>query len=127
MTTFFSINPGSGPVVHATEENAWVNIRAFVTDLSEKGVGIVNILRRSDRDDLDGRYEYDLFLKDPEPREDSEPRTRIGIAMPGLPLERVRYLGGTDQNILDFPRLYVDGSSWVWKFAIGVCVPDVRL
>ena len=40
------------------------------------------------------------------------------VAMPGLPLERVRYMG-EPQNIWDFPRLYVDGDSWVWEFAIG--------
>jgi hypothetical protein len=34
----------------------------------------------------------------------------------------VRYLGIPGQNIWDFPRLFVDGSSWVWKFAIAVTV-----
>lgn len=118
------VNPGSGPVKNSTEENAWANIRAFVDDLGARGVAVVNILRRSDRDDRDGRYEFDLFLRDPQPREESEPRSKITVAMPGLPLERVRYLGLASQDIWQFPRLYIDGSSWVWEFAVNVCVPD---
>ena len=118
----FVINPGTGPVKDTTEDNAWNNIHAFVADLSERGVAITNILRQGDRDDGDGRYEFDLFLKDPQPREDGEPRTIIGISMPGVPLDRVRYLDRPDQNIWHFPRLYVDGSSWVWKYAVNVCM-----
>jgi hypothetical protein len=48
----------------------------------------------------------------------------IEIQMPGLPVERVRYMGETGQNIWDFPRLYVDDSSWIWQFALSVCKPD---
>lgn len=44
---------------------------------------------------------------------------RCEIDMPGLPIDRVRYVGGEGQDIWDFPRLYVDGSSWVWKFAVN--------
>ena len=42
------------------------------------------------------------------------------VSMPGFSIERVRYLGLANQNIWQFPRLYIDGSSWVWKFAIGI-------
>lgn len=40
--------------------------------------------------------------------------------MPGIALENVRYVGADDQNIWDFPRLYVEGSSWVWEFGVRV-------
>jgi hypothetical protein len=36
-------------------------------------------------------------------------------------LEKVRYLDSENQDIFNFPRLYVDGSSWVWKYALNVC------
>ncbi len=38
--------------------------------------------------------------------------------MPGFPLDRVRYIEGEKRSILDFPRLYVDGSSWIWYIGI---------
>jgi hypothetical protein len=44
--------------------------------------------------------------------------------MPGLPVEQVRYMGESGQNIWDFPRLYVDDSSWIWEFALSSCEPD---
>lgn len=37
--------------------------------------------------------------------------------MPGLPLDKVRYVKGEKRSILEFPRLYVDGSSWIWYIA----------
>jgi len=40
--------------------------------------------------------------------------------MPGLPLDLVRYTGENGQNIWNFPRLYLDDSSWVWKFAANI-------
>jgi hypothetical protein len=40
------------------------------------------------------------------------------IDMPGIPLEQVRYMKEDGQNIWDFPRLYVDGDSWVWYYAV---------
>jgi hypothetical protein len=42
------------------------------------------------------------------------------VLMPGLLLSQVRYTGDGYQNIWDYPRLYVDGDSWVWKYAIEV-------
>lgn len=39
------------------------------------------------------------------------------VDMPSLSLEKIRYMGEKTQNIWDFPRLYVNGSSWVWKYA----------
>jgi hypothetical protein len=40
------------------------------------------------------------------------------VDMPGIPIEKVRYTGTEDQNIWHYPRLYVDGSSWVWLYAL---------
>jgi len=103
------INPGSGPVPEASEANAAAAIRQFVDDLRDAGLKAADS-RRPDLDG-DGRYGFALHL--------SNGRT-VEIEMPGLSVERVRYLGEDGQNIWDFPRLYVDGNSWIWKFALEV-------
>ena len=109
------INPGSGPVVGATLENAAENMRAFLEDLVARGHTVSNL--QYQRDEGDGRYTFTFVVTDAreEPTE---------IEMPGLPLDRVRWIGEPDQNIWDFPRLYVNGSSWVWKYALNACGPD---
>jgi hypothetical protein len=98
------INPGAGPVDGATEENAINNIKHFVTDCDKLDLSWVRV---PGLDYGEGRYAF-LVWRGQRCHE---------IQMPGLPLERVRYTSD-EQNIWDFPRLYVDGSSWVWKFAV---------
>lgn len=109
------INPGSGPVAQATEEHAAINITVFADDLRAGGHNVRGCTRTPDNDYGEGRYAFELAMADG--------RT-IEIQMPGLPIDRVRYMDEDEQNIWDFPRLYVDGSSWVWKFALGVSEPD---
>jgi len=108
------INPGSGPVLDATEANARANIAAFVADLSELYAARVTDGESANRD---GRWAFSIEIAD------GLHIRRAEIDMPGLPLEQVRYLGQGDQNIWDFPRLYVDGDSWVWEFALSACDP----
>jgi hypothetical protein len=108
-----AINPGSGPVEGATEEHAKANMEAFATDLRERGLYPTG-LTRNERDDGRGRYGYILTMGD---------ARRLELQMPGIPLDEVRYTGEDGQNIWDFPRLYVDGSSWIWKFALSACEP----
>jgi len=98
------INPGSGPVADATEAHAVKNMRHFVTDCYHNNIKCVRLPER----DKDGRFGFLLWT-------DTRCHT---IDMPGLPLEQVRYMDSPGQNIWYFPRLYVDDSSWVWKFAI---------
>ncbi|MBY8341983.1 hypothetical protein LXH13_06300 [Streptomyces spinosirectus] len=109
------INPGSGPVSEATEENATGNTAVFVLDLGAKGLPVSDAVRHPEADYGDGRYAFTLAMAD---------GRSIEIQMPGLPVERVRYLGEDGQNIWDFPRLYVDDSSWVWNYALDACEPD---
>lgn len=101
------INLGTGPVKNATEKNAIENIKHFILD---NRVEDVNWVRIPQMDYKEGRYAFVLWKEN----------TCYEIQMPGLPLEQVRYMGSEDQNILDFPRLYVDGSSWIWEYAIGL-------
>lgn len=106
MTTVI-INPGTGPVANATEENAIKNIKQFVKDCEEQS-GCVGITwGRTPETDDSGRFGFTVKRED----------VTHEIEMPGLPLEQVRHLND-GQNIWHFPRLYVDGSSWVWKYAV---------
>ena len=101
------INPGSGPVENSTEEHAVVNIAHFILD---NGVAGVNYVRIPEHDYKDGRFAF-LLWKDNVCHE---------IQMPGDALTAVRYMDEDNQNIWNYPRLYVDGSSWVWCFALGL-------
>lgn len=96
------INPGSGPVDRKVSwDNAYENIKAYIADC-EIPMRIV----RSEHEDDEGRY---LFIL-----RNDEYDYQTEVEMPGVPLEAVRYVEGDKRNILDFPRLYVDGSSWIW-------------
>ena len=99
------INPGSGPVAEATEENATENMKHYITDCSDYDWKFIRI---PSEDYGEGRYAY-LVWADNKCHE---------IQMPGLALSQVRFMNEDNQDIWDFPRLYVDGDSWVWAFAL---------
>ncbi|MEU5133400.1 hypothetical protein [Streptomyces californicus] len=103
-----SINPGSGPVEEATEQQAAENIQAFIADLAkEHGLAVASIDRTPLADYGEGRFAFALGITD---------GRRIEIQMPGVPVDRIR---------AGWARLYVDGSSWYWDFALRQCqVPD---
>jgi len=108
-----AINPGSGPVSDTSEADATENIKHFITDNNVDGVKFIRI---PDNDYGEGRYAFLLWKEN----------VCHEIQMPGIPLEKVRYMGNEDQNIWNFPRLYVDGSSWVWCYAIGLTFDEER-
>lgn len=100
------INPGTDALEGANEGLAVGNLVEFLRDLP-----LTNLIveRAADRDYGEGRYAFTLNRRD----------RSVEIQMPGLSLTRVRYTG-IDQDIWDFPRLYVNGSSYVWKYALSV-------
>lgn len=100
------INPGSGPVADATEENAAFNMAAFILDV---GAPTATIERAAAKDYGEGRFAFVVRLGSNE----------CEVQMPGLLLDAVRYTGTNGQNIWHFPRLYTDGSSYVWEFAVS--------
>lgn len=96
------INPGTGPVSRALLCNAWKNIRAF-----RRAIGMQVQIKRVPRDDdRKGRYAFRLVLE----RQGRRTR-RVLVDMPGL-------LHVPSESITDFPRLYIDGSSWAWLYAL---------
>lgn len=98
------LNHGSGLIADASLTNAEANIVCFVADCKVDGIAIDRLPEIDER----GRFGFRL--------------TRNGVQhdveMPGLPLEQVRYMDSPGQNIWHFPRLYVDGSSWIWKYGL---------
>lgn len=102
------INPGSGPVQGASCEQAADNMKHFVVDLGVEDLKVVPV---PEKDYGDGRYCF-LVYRDGGTRYHE-------VQMPGLPLQQVRFVSSPEQNIWDYPRLYVDGSSWVWEYAVS--------
>jgi len=101
--TDISINPGSGPVNgELSWENAYENIKQYIKDCE-----IPLYIVKSNHVPDEGRYLF--VLRNDEYDFETE------VEMPGLPLEKVRYVRAEGQNILEFPRLYVDGGSWIWN------------
>src|SRR4051794_35204744 len=96
------INPGTGPVAGATLAYAEANIARLIEDAGRP------FKSHYTGKEYRGRYAFELVIGD----------ERREVDMPGLPLERVRYVDAEGQNIWDFPRLYVDGSSWVWRYGV---------
>lgn len=100
------INPGASPVKDvSTYENAYENIEQFIKDCE-----IPMYIVKSEHIPDEGRY---LFVL-----RNDEYNYQIEVEMPGLPLDRVRYIKAEGQNVLDFPRLYVDGGSWLWYIGV---------
>lgn len=101
-----SINPGSGPVNgELSWENAYENIKQYIKDCE-----IPLYIVKSNHVPDEGRYLF--VLRNDEYDFETE------VEMPGLPLEKVRYVRAEGQNILEFPRLYVDGGSWIWNCSL---------
>jgi hypothetical protein len=98
VTAYF-INPGTGPVDDATVDNAVASIKTFVADCGFNGGRIV---RKPERDS-DGRFGFDICIGD----------RHVEVDMPGCDPEVVR-----ESRPFFSPRLYVNGSSWLWGYAV---------
>lgn len=114
MSTF--INPGSGPVEERhSPEGAARNMDQLAADLAER-TGQSSTVEPMMHGHGGGRYLFTLKTGEIEHE----------VEMPGIALEAVRYLGREHgQDPWDFPRLYVDGSSWLWAFALDVLEGEV--
>ncbi|MEV7123954.1 hypothetical protein [Kitasatospora griseola] len=108
------INPGTGPLPEFTRTAAAENMAHFVEDLAQLGTVVAGFAAAPGLDYGEGRYAFLLEL--PEGRS-------AEVQMPGMPVDQVRYMKTEDQNPFAFPRLYVDGSSWLWWYALSMCAP----
>ena len=100
------INPGAGPVTDANIDHALRNIEHFIKDIGIAGVE----WEHNEALTADGRYGLTLTAPN---------GSMCQIEMPGRELSGVRFTGEANQNIWHFPRLYVDGNSWVWQYAVS--------
>lgn len=105
MNVIMSLNPGTGNLNKTTEENAIKNIKNLLIDSDNFEV---NVIRIPEKDYGNGRYAFLLYKEN----------FCHMIQMPGLPLEQVRFMNEDSQHIYDFPRLYIDDSSWIWFVAV---------
>jgi len=111
------INPGAEPIYKGTTiENARENIKQLILDCGFS-LDEITIFEVKEKHNWFGRYCFTL--------------SRIGycgveIDMPGLPLEQVRYLG-MNQNIWNFSRLHINGSSFLWKFVVSLAKIDLNI
>jgi hypothetical protein len=109
-------NVGAGPITKSVTDlrDAERCMKVFAQDVSRSlGDRRVWVVREPKLDE-NGRYGFVLGF-----RSSALP---FEVEMPGLPLRDVRYMpdepGNEGQKAWDFPRLWVDGSSWLWKFAV---------
>jgi hypothetical protein len=103
----FIINSGTEAVPNATEANAIEAAQRFVREL---GIAGLSMHRNPKRDNVSdgiggGRYAFILSLGD----------KSVNVEMPGC-----------DPDVTErskpfmSPRLYVNGSSWLWGFALDI-------
>lgn len=109
MSDYLDNNPGAGPLAPGSAYDAEKNIRALVEDMKLAGVTI----ERAEANDGGGRFGYILRLG----------HRTCEVDIPGIELNRVRWMS-QEQDIWTFPRLWVGGGSWVWKYAIS-CAKDL--
>ena len=107
------MNAGTEPLIEAREDRASANMRQFADEVKFRfGYDHVSVAYMGDPDE--GRFPYRMTCDGNE----------YMIDMPGLPLEQVRYMARKDQSIWLFPRLLVDGDSWLWDIALRMCGVD---
>lgn len=96
------INPGAGDTIEGTVSQSEINIKQFIADLG-----------------VDATYEFIELCKNSRHsyRLHSGGKSHV-IDIPALPLQDVRYIAEVRQNAWHFPRLYVDGVSWLWYYAL---------
>jgi hypothetical protein len=110
-----AINPGSGPAetysnAKPSVEQALANMKVLAEDCKVEPKAVRRRMKNDYHDQhKDGRFCFTLKGQDGKVYE---------IQMPGIPLDNVRFTGGPKQNPWDYPRLYVDDSSWLWRYAV---------
>jgi hypothetical protein len=97
------LNPGTEPI-RGPRRLARVALLRFVRDLGLDGVTSVE----TPEHDSGGYYASVL----------SRGKREVCVAVPGLPQRLLRYRGRSRHDPWDFQRLYVDGDSWLWFFAV---------
>lgn len=118
------INPGTGAVLDASQLEAIVNMSQFRRDVADKIMqetsykllpSAIKIRRHRQNDYGNGRFCFRLYYDG----------KRTEIQMPGWTIDEVRFIQSEGQDAWQFPRLYVDDSSWLWCFAVNCASYDL--
>lgn len=100
----FIINPGTEARTGSTVVNATMVAKELAAIFKEKIPGL-KLKRDESRDDRDGWYGFVL----------TDGKTTVEVDIPGdNPEEVMRGEPWVSR------RLYVDGSSWLWGYAVGI-------
>lgn len=101
------INPGTGPVSGATEQQARDNMQEFLAELGlgEDVSAECNGPALDTRHRPDGRWAFTVQMPGGV--------SAAEVDMPGIP-----GLSESAKAAKIHPRLYVDGNSWYWDFAL---------
>lgn len=111
------INPGTEPIDGASPEHAEANIKQFIHELMhDGGFEDLTYTRRRDMDKKGGWFAYNVSYVF-----DGWFRPSVMVHVPGFDPE-------TTQKGEPWvsPRLYVDGSSWLWGLALGMADDKLR-
>ena len=100
------VNPGTSPMRDTSPKLAKAGIAQFVKDLHMEDLKI----KRDKKGDNDGWYGFMLKSE----------HAKVSVLMPGLPMSAMRWMPGDKESAWVFQRLYVDGGSWLWKFALEI-------
>lgn len=100
------LNPGSAPVKNASYEDAERNLFQLI---QEAGLIRNTLTIKSSCEEDNGRFLFVINNAD----------VTCSVKMPGIPLEQVRFVNDPGQNIWNYPRLYINSSSWVWCYAVS--------
>lgn len=103
----FIINPGTEKQLNTSVDNAYEVVRHIIKDLDLTG-GIVK--RRKEGDDDRGWYAFTFYKGD----------RKSEVDIPGIDPEIV-----VKGQPFVSPRLYVNGSSWLYGYALGFINRDL--
>lgn len=105
------INPGSGVVSQEYGAVSWRNADSNMSALVRETGLDLKFHRNGDRDET-GRYPYLIWVK-------RKTKHKVSVDIPGI--KQLPDAGGVFA-----PRLYVDGSSWMWRIAVGILQDTFR-
>lgn len=113
---YVCVNPGTGPawVYNPTRRcslaSAYANMKALVTEVETTHIRVYKMVE-SRRAPIGGRWPFRVWTR----HTPSGAAYRYEVDMPGIPLRYVR-----SRDLRSAPRLYIDGSSWYWNYAVEV-------
>jgi hypothetical protein len=115
------IDNGTGPLTGATLGQARDNTHTFIAEVIAgltNGFAVTTTRIEHSTVDLgrqeaDGRYTFTAHLAFVNGKE-----TVLRVSMPGLPLDRLTFGADAADRPRNFPRMYLDGMSWLWPHAV---------